>query len=45
MSIGDPRGFSCVSSVSGALGKACGIEGSGRPGKLKEQAEKANCQP
>lgn len=41
--IGDPRGFSCAKSVSAALGGICGIEGSSRPGKLKEQAEKAKC--
>jgi hypothetical protein len=41
--IGDSRGFSCAVSVSGALGGVCGIEGSGFPGSLRRQAEKAKC--
>lgn len=43
MEISDPRGFSCASSVSGALGGACGIPGSGFPGILRKQSEGASC--
>ncbi|MBN1663043.1 MAG: hypothetical protein JW943_05530 [Deltaproteobacteria bacterium] len=41
--LGDPRGFSCASSVSGALYGACGISGSIFPGILHNQAEKSSC--
>lgn len=41
--IGDPRGFSCAASVSGAIGGTCDIPGSSFPGPLHDQATKAQC--
>jgi RHS repeat-associated protein len=43
MDIGDPRGFSCASAVSQALGGACGISESLFPGSLRRKAERAQC--
>jgi hypothetical protein len=39
--IGDPRGFSCASSVSGVLNDIGGITGSMFPSALNRQAKKA----
>jgi RHS repeat-associated protein len=42
--IGDPRGLSCATSVSGAIGGACGIDPSTFfPGNLDASAKNANC--
>lgn len=43
--IGDPRGFSCASAVSQALGGVCQIPGSSFPGNLRRQAQGAQCKP
>jgi RHS repeat-associated protein len=45
MDIGDPRGFSCASAVSQALGGACRIPGSFFPGILRKQAQGGQCKP
>ena len=40
---GDPRGFGCAASVSGALGGMCGITQTFRPGVLNDMAKEAKC--
>lgn len=40
---GDPRGFGCASSVSGALDGMCGINQTSRPGVLNDRAKEAEC--
>jgi len=40
---GDPRGFGCAASVSGALGGMCGITQTMRPGVLNDMAKEAEC--
>jgi hypothetical protein len=41
--IGDPRGFSCATSVSAAISGVCRMKPTWRPGVLYDEAKNAKC--